>query len=386
MSNSKKKIVWILHEPSLSGANKVVAEILYNYHDLDIELELITPAFGAIGELAARNQVKVHTCYYRWWIHQGKYPSFRFYKIRNLLRNLLGAYDIAKVIKRTKPDLVITNTLTIISGALASYLKKTPHFWYIHEFGKLDHQLVFDLPPSISYYLINKLSKRIITNSKATCNYFGKYIPRQKLFKLYCPVNILPNRNKKLHKLDNNQIKLINVGQIASGKNQQDIIMAMELLKNKYPQLTLTILGPTSDQNYYNHLRQLVQYHNLGERVTFLPYTSTPFIVMEEHDIFVMPSISEAFGLVTIEAMLLELPIIARDSGANSELIKNGFNGYLYEPNNIPKLANHIENLVLDNSLRNKLGANGQTWAKNKFSFENFITEFSTLVKSINEG
>lgn len=381
MNSNKKKILWVLHESSLSGANKVIGEVLSNYHELNIELILLLPFHGAIGELAAKKGVKIYTCYYRWWMHKGKYPSFRFYKIRNLIRNLLGAYDISKVIKREKPDLVITNTLTIMSGALAAKFKKTPHVWYIHEFGSLDHQLEFDFPPSISYFLINKLSKKIITNSKATRDYFCKHIPSQKLFNLYYPVNIKIHKKENPKKTDDNQIRLISVGQISSGKNQEDIIMALLSLKNKYPQIKLTILGPISDGNYFNYLKQIVEEHKLIEDVEFLPYSSNPFEIMEEHDIFVMPSISEAFGLVTIEAMLLGLPVIARDSGANSELINTGFNGYLYTPNNIKDLANHIEILIQDKSRSKTMGLNGQAWAEKTFSFKNFASEFTKILQ-----
>jgi len=52
-----------------------------------------------------------------------------------------------------------------------------------------------------------------------------------------------------------------------------------------------------------------------------------------------MSSKSEAFGLVTIEAMKLSIPVIGRASGANIELITNGFNGFLYKPNNIDEIS-----------------------------------------------
>ena len=79
-------------------------------------------------------------------------------------------------------------------------------------------------------------------------------------------------------------------------------------------------------------------------------------------DIFFMPSAKEAYGLVTIEAMMIGLPVIAIKSGGNVELIEDGITGYLYSPNSQDELSEKLNNLITDDERRISIINNARKW------------------------
>ena len=87
----------------------------------------------------------------------------------------------------------------------------------------------------------------------------------------------------------------------------------------------------------------------------------------------IFPSIwYEVFGLVIIEAMNRGLPVIASNIGAIPELIKDGYNGFLFEPGDVDSLHSIIENLVNLKKISSNLSKNAIDSSKN-FSMEKHL-------------
>lgn len=101
-------------------------------------------------------------------------------------------------------------------------------------------------------------------------------------------------------------------------------------------------------------------------------------------DIFVFPSIGEAFGLALIEMMSYGKVVIAFDSGAFSELIEDGTDGFLIKPFDTKRANEIIKMVKTDISLREKISRNAINKAK-CFNLENFRKNFYSFVKSIND-
>ena len=76
--------------------------------------------------------------------------------------------------------------------------------------------------------------------------------------------------------------------------------------------------------------------------------------------VFCMPTNIEPFGIVFIEAMSMKLPVIGTSIGAIPDFIKNGVNGYMVEPGNSEKLADHLIELLGDPSKCKNFGEEGK--------------------------
>jgi glycosyltransferase involved in cell wall biosynthesis len=86
---------------------------------------------------------------------------------------------------------------------------------------------------------------------------------------------------------------------------------------------------------------------------------------------FVIPSIAEGFpgGLVTLEAMASGLPILASKIEGIESVVKDGYNGFLFELGDIKKLRYYIIHLCEDQNLRKVMGIRSRNIAENKFSW-----------------
>src|SRR6185312_1683974 len=78
-------------------------------------------------------------------------------------------------------------------------------------------------------------------------------------------------------------------------------------------------LGSTG--NHLDELREMVAQFRLEDHVVFAGYQENIPEIMKAFDIFVMPSRQEAFGLVAIEAMAMECPIIISSGGSSDEIV-----------------------------------------------------------------
>ena len=156
---------------------------------------------------------------------------------------------------------------------------------------------------------------------------------------------------------------LIQVGHLIPSKHFDTTIRAFSRLKDKYPAMTLTIVGqgPLREQ-----LEELCKLEGVAHRVTFtgqIPNEEV-FSRMCRASFFVMASAPEGFGIVYLEAMAAGcLTIGARGQGI-ADLIEHGENGYLVPPEDDAAIAD-----ILDASLQNPeeaaaIAARGQALAR----------------------
>ena len=94
-------------------------------------------------------------------------------------------------------------------------------------------------------------------------------------------------------------------------------------------------------------------------------------IVREMHaaHVLVLPSVFEGFGLVIVEAMATGMPVIASTNSAGPDIIREGLDGYVLEPDDVEGLAERLELLRLDRVGAVEMGAQAAERAK-EFSWD----------------
>lgn len=140
---------------------------------------------------------------------------------------------------------------------------------------------------------------------------------------------------------------LLFVGRVAPEKQIEQIRPVLEAIPNTH----LAIVG---DGPYRDKLEQLMA----GTSTTFAGYLKGEALsaAYAAADIFVFPSAIETFGLVVAEAMAAELPVVSSRVGGVPELIENGVNGLIFEPNDIDQMISHVRQLVENPTLRKEMG------------------------------
>lgn len=141
-------------------------------------------------------------------------------------------------------------------------------------------------------------------------------------------------------------------------KRVADLLHAARLLVDRIPDLRTRIVGKGPE---HAALRELANRLDLGAHVTFLDDVSARALAVEyvNADVFCLPSVQEAFGIVFAEAMAAGLPVVACRAAAVPEVVEHERTGLLVTPRRPDELAAAIERVVDDAALRRSLGAAG---------------------------
>ncbi len=99
-------------------------------------------------------------------------------------------------------------------------------------------------------------------------------------------------------------------------------------------------------------------------------------------DVFVAPSVwDEPLGLVILEAMICNTPVVVTRKGGIPLAVKDGYNGFFVRPRNSNQIAKAVNKLLEDEELRNKLGANARKTVEEKFDWEKISQKFLRIYK-----
>jgi len=227
-------------------------------------------------------------------------------------------------------------------------------------------------------YTINELykkrtfhrSKKAILKADAVIGISEKVVKR---------INELTGRSKHLFKIfngcnksdsithlevKNNAIRILFGGNMVESKGCEYLLRAFLILKDKFDNIVLDIAGGGV---LLPKMKELAAQLNILEKVSFYgAVTNDRMLELMNHcNIFALPSFNEGFGIVYLEAMSLKKPVIGTQGEGISEIIKDGFNGFLVKPKDVNSLVEKLELLIKSQSLRNKIGLNGFGTVKN---------------------
>lgn len=147
---------------------------------------------------------------------------------------------------------------------------------------------------------------------------------------------------------DNAHMNIVNVGTFEQKKGQVYLIKACAKLRERFPTLTLTLVGRNGP--VLEELKVLAHTLSVQDSVEFivdLPHDDV-WGVMRRGTIFVLPSLIEPFGIVILEAACAGLPVIASKVGGVPEIIEDGVDGLLVEAGNVEMLEECIVGLLLE--------------------------------------
>jgi glycosyltransferase involved in cell wall biosynthesis len=196
--------------------------------------------------------------------------------------------------------------------------------------------------------------------------------------------------NNTLTKLESREIlglplhdKLIGIiGRIDRQKGQLTLIKSLALIKNT--NIKLVIAGePTKNEGhiYLNEIKKYIAVNSLVDRVIVIPFVKKPENFYKAVDIFGLGSFSETYGMVTIEAMLSELPVIATNTGGTPEILNQGEYGYLYKPGDEADFAEKV-NFILTNPDEVAKKTNfAKIYAIKSYSLEKECEMFESLMR-----
>jgi glycosyltransferase involved in cell wall biosynthesis len=175
------------------------------------------------------------------------------------------------------------------------------------------------------------------------------------------------------------------VGFQRASKGQQDAIAAVEILTTTGVDVELELIGDSLG-DFGDQLRELATRLGVADRVHFVDFHQGHLERVANADAALMCSRSEAFGRVTIEAMKLGKPVVGAAAGATPDLVRHGWNGFLYEAGDPADLAGWITRLAHDRDSAREMGRRGQQWACEAFNRGIYGAELEHALQTVADG
>ncbi len=365
------KIAWVSHTAALGGAERCLVEAVRGLSQAGHVVHVAIPHAGELESALRAAGAEVTTLPFAWWVHPGEsWKPAAYYRIKRAIPHRRDARRMAEWLRGLAPDLVVTNTLTVATGARASRLAGLPHVWYLHEFGREDHNLRFDGGEARALREMDRLSTSVVANSEAVARRFKPHFAPGKVSVVEYAVEI--PRDALAHPAtpspdDSAPLRLLLMGQMTPGKGQEDAVRAVALLRDRGVLVALSLVGSQHHAAYVGQLHALVEALGVADRVTLRGPTEDPFAEYRRADGALVCSRSEAFGRVTVEAMKMGLPVIGADAGGTSELIAEGVSGLHYPPGDAEALADLVERLHRDRISLRAMGKAARAGALERF-------------------
>jgi D-inositol-3-phosphate glycosyltransferase len=163
------------------------------------------------------------------------------------------------------------------------------------------------------------------------------------------------------------------IGRWDPQKNQHTVVNAFQLLHHRFPNMEITFIGESTageDPHYEKDIKKKVRHWDLQKVIHFENFQYQLSDYFAQSHLFIMPSLNETFGMVTIEAMRAGLPIIGANTGGTLALIEENQCGSTFSPLDANELAHQWEKMMVDHDWRNEKRKNARQAFEMKFSIQ----------------
>lgn len=314
----------------------------------------------------------------------------RWFKVSNTPINPIWYFQIKKIIKEEKPDIINAHTpVPYISDISARACGETPFVLTYHAASLYKYK---NLTLNIFIFIYKFLIEGVALNKAVKILMVSEFI------KYKLPVNLryktvtIPNSisidnisPKIIIKKKKNIILFIaNLDKTHSWKGLGNIIMAIDwYIKNLDNSIELIVVGVGDYKSYYE---ELVKSLNISEYVRFVgaKYGKQKYNLISKSKILVTypESSNDAFPTVFLEAWANLTPIISSDISPISNILNDRRNGYLVKTESPTALAEGIFKLIIDDELRLKLIINGWSEVK-KYTWEKQVKRTNDLFTNL---
>ena len=378
-------ILFVHQSADLYGSDKT---LLYFLKQLDLNIYkpvVLLPCNGPlVRELTILNiDVRISPV---GKLYRGMFSFKGIYSfIMDLKKSLRNFNELNSIYKF---DLVYSNTIAVFLGFFVSWKYSIPHIWHVHEIINYPRlvKVIYSLILSRIY------SSYIIFNSMATkenwCNFFlfsnsVKYSIVYNGLEILSPSSIKNEIIDKYFINSSGKLNIVLVGRFNRLKGHILILEAFYLLLKRKIKARLFFIGscPAGQEFFLENIKSKIVYFKLESDVVILPFQSDIDAFWQKVDIAVVPSTEpESFGLVALEAMRANKPVIASNLGGLKEVVLNNVTGILIKPSDTLELLNALEKLCKDPILRLEFGKNGFERFKNKFSAELYSRSIKKII------
>lgn len=299
--------------------------------------------------------------------------------LRNL-RDLAAFRRLVRLIRREKIDLIHTHLLYAdIWGAVAGMLAARPVLSTLHvtedssDAGKKER-----LRQGLARWMARRWTRKVIAVSEAVQRHCVDHnrLPAGRVVTIHngialhdfsLPATFDRDRKREGLRLPPNVPVIITVAVLRPGKGHEILLRAAPRILSEFPEARFLIVGngPLAAELEHSAVAS-----GLAQRVIFTGLRRDIAELLAISELFVLPTLRDAFPTTLLEAMAMRLPVVASRVGGVPEIVAEEFTGLLVAPNDSAALGESIVTLLRDPSRMTKMGARGRARVEAEFSAE----------------
>jgi glycosyltransferase involved in cell wall biosynthesis len=295
----------------------------------------------------------------------------------------LFVYRLARTVVNRGIDLLLSRAWTTnMVTAAAGLVTRTPYVLFLS--GPTTREGQPGLKLWVEGFFLRRAARILAVSEGAKENCVRAYdLPRPLVEVVHNGIEVdslqrlAEERSGSVQRFDEEALNVVFVGRINHRKGLDIFLRALHQATEAVPHLKGWVVG-TGDVETY---RQLADDLGVRERVEFLGEKENPFPEMKQADLFVLPSRSEGFPNVLLEAMALGRPVLAADCETGPREILDGTNGRLFPVEDAGALARHIEDLARDEDARRELGTRARETVREDFRLETQLSKMEDLLR-----
>lgn len=288
--------------------------------------------------------------------------------------DLRTVWRLAQEIKDFQPDILHahdykTNILAALLGRWFRIPTMTTLHGYVSRGGRLEMYY------SLDRWALRKMDHIITVSEDLFRHVADLNIPLEKCTLIENAIDTLSySRTQSIEEakrkmgLNPNRLVIGAVGRLAREKGFDLLIQAVHQLWQVGLKADLILVG---DGDQKLQLENLIRELDATDYIHLLGYRTDTLELYQGMDVFVLSSLREGLPNVVLEAMALEVPVIATRIAGVPRVITHEENGLLVEPDSKEELVQALSQMVKDESLRKRLGKAGRETVEKRFSFSN---------------
>ncbi|NOU95107.1 glycosyltransferase [Paenibacillus sp. LMG 31456] len=299
-------------------------------------------------------------------------------KIR-VAKDFKAIMGFVQILKNEKPQLVHVHSSKVgIIGRVACRIAKIPviftaHGWAFTEGVSKSGTFLFTIIEKLVAIISNKII--CVSDFDRNLALSNKVGNKGQLITIHNGVKqgdiSLMKKNK------GNIIKIIMVARFSAQKDYKTLLLALQKLSGPI-KVYLVGTGELLEES-----KKLVLDLNIENFVEFLGKRNDVKQLLINSDIFVLTSNYEGLPISIIEAMESKLPVIASNVGGVNELVVDGMNGFLVERGDVGAVANSLQKLINNKSLREEMGMASYGRFTEMFTLEKMLDKTFSVYKSV---
>lgn len=308
--------------------------------------------------------------------------------LRSLRASVQPVRQLARELRRHNVDLVHTNSLkTHVLGGLAAKLAKKPLVWDVRDIldpgparrlllqvARLTRPHIVAMSAAVARFLEPAHCATTVVHGGRSPEHFVKAEPSAQL-------------RAELGLAEGDEVITV-IARLTPWKGHMVLLDAFRAVQVERPRARLLVVGtPTFwEETYLEELQERAEVLGCADAVRWLGFRDDIPQILAQSDVLALPSFSEPFGIVIVEAMIAGKPVVVCDSGGPPEIVSEGVTGLVVPTMKVGPLADALLELLGDPERARQMGEAGRQRALSHFDIRVAVSSIEKIYERIMDG